>query len=150
MSHTFTQLTVHAVFGTKERRAVIPEAIQPRLHPYMAAALNDGFGMSREVGGTADHVHVLFDLDKNVSVADSMRHVKSVSSGWVHNTFPELREFGWQPGYGAFSVSASAISEVSQYIRDQPEHHKKGSFEQEFRALLAKYGISYDERFLWR
>lgn len=150
MSHTFTQLTVHAVFGTKDRRDLITPPLQTRLHPYMMETLNNGFGLAREIGGTANHAHMLFDLDRNVSVAECMRQVKSVSSGWVHATFPDLRDFGWQEGYGAFSVSASRMGKVADYIRNQEEHHRKGSFEEEFRTLLGKYGIQYDPQFLWK
>jgi len=150
MSHTFTKLTVHSVFGTKDRRELITPPLQARLYPYMMEVLNDGFGLAREIGGAADHTHMLFDLNRDRSVAECMRQVKSVSSGWVRATFPDLRHFGWQEGYGAFSVSSPRMEMVADYIRTQEEHHKKRSFEQEFRALLDKYGVQYDPQFLWK
>lgn len=150
MSHTFTQLTVHAVFSTKERRKLIPAAHAKRIHAYMASLINDRFGFTREIGGSADHVHILFDIKQVESVADCMEAVKSVSSGWVHDTFAGLRDFAWQEGYGAFSVSASSIPRVRAYLRGQEEHHKARPFEDEFKALLKRHGIQYDERYLWK
>ncbi len=150
MSHTFTKLSVHAVFSTKDRVELITPPLSDRLHPNMKRFIDYGFGLTRQIGGTANHSHVLFDLNPNVSVAECMRHVKSVSSGWVHNVFPNMAHFGWQPGYGAFSVSSSGIGEVQDYIMDQEEHHRTGGFEREFRALLEKHGIPYDPQFLWK
>ncbi|MBM4037935.1 MAG: IS200/IS605 family transposase [Planctomycetes bacterium] len=150
MSHTFTQLTVHAVFSTKERRRLIPADHAKRIHGYMATLINNRFGFAREIGGTPDHVHILFDIKQVECVADCMEAVKSVSSGWVHDTFPDLRDFAWQEGYGAFSVSASSIPRVRAYIRGQEAHHKTRSFEDEFKALLKRHGIQYDERYLWK
>ena len=150
MSHTFTQLTIHAVFSTKERRRLIPADHAQRIHGYIATRINSRFGFTRDVGGTADQVHVLFDIKQVESVADCMEAVKSVSSGWIHDTFPDLRDFAWQEGYGAFSVSASSIPRVRAYIRGQEAHHATLSFEDEFRALLKRHGTQCDERYLWK
>jgi len=150
MSHTFTQLTVHAVFSTKGRRNLLPDAHRGRILRYMATIINNRFGFTREIAATANHVHILFDIKQAECVADCMEVVKSVSSGWVHKTFPALRDFAWQEGYGAFSVSASAIPRVAAYLRGQEAHHRKRSFEDEFLALLRKHGVQFDERFLWK
>ena len=150
MSHTVTQLTYHAVFSTKERVNLITAELCPRLYPYMASIINNGMGRMRELGGTPNHVHILFDLHQSMAVADAIRDIKSVSSGWVHDTFPRFRDFGWQGGYGAFSVSASAITRVASYIQDQEEHHRRRTFEEEFVAFLDKHGIEYDPRYLWK
>ena len=150
MSHTFTKLTVHAVFSTQNRLRLIRDDRSERIHAYLASLINDGFGFAREVGGTDDHVHILFDFKQTVTIADCMRDVKSVSSGWVHETFPDLWDFAWQEGYGAFTVSASAIPRVKEYIRNQAQHHRKRSFKEEFVALLDKHGVEYDPRYLWK
>jgi putative transposase len=150
MSHTYTQLTYHVVFSTDGRRALISERVRAKLHAYLGAAINDSFGRVRRVGGTADHVHMLLDLHQSHAIADCLRVVKSNSSAWVHETFPRLRDFAWQEGYGAFSVSASAISRVATYIETQEEHHRRVSFREEFIALLERHGIEYDEKYLWR
>ncbi len=149
MSHTFTQLTCHAVFATKGRREMIKDRLRPRLYPYIIAAINNQLGHAREIGGTANHLHILLDLHQSVAVADAIRVIKSVSSGWVHDAFPDLRDFAWQEGYGAFSVSASVAARVKAYIQGQEEHHRRRSFEEEFVALLKKHGIAYDPAHLW-
>ncbi|HPD15547.1 MAG TPA: IS200/IS605 family transposase [Planctomycetota bacterium] len=149
MSHTFTQLTCHAVFATKGRREMIKDRLRSRLYHYLVSTINNQLGFAREVGGTANHLHVLFDVHQSVAVADAIRVIKSVSSGWIHETFPDLRDFAWQEGYGAFSVSASLAFRVRAYIQGQEEHHRRRSFEDEFVALLKKHGIAYDPAHLW-
>jgi REP element-mobilizing transposase RayT len=103
-----------------------------------------------EIGGVADHIHILLSLPPTTSVSKAMQLVKGGSSKWVHETFPEQWRFGWQVKYGAFSVSVSQLEKTMRYIRAQEEHHKKLSFEQEFLALLKKHRIAYDERYLWQ
>ena len=149
MSHTFAQLTIHAVFSTKKRVPLLKGEHLQRVHGYLATLINDELGMARQVGGTADHVHALFDLKPTVALSDCMRKVKSVSSGWIRGTLPEIWDFAWQPGYGAFSVSASLIRQVKEYVRDQERHHRKRSFTDEFILLLQRHGIEYDPRHLW-
>jgi REP element-mobilizing transposase RayT len=117
--HTFTQLTYHAVFGTKGRLPQIGEDLRARLYPYLGALINNNQAFARQIGGMPDHLHILFDLHQTVAVADFLRELKSVSSGWVHQAFPELLDFGWQGGYGAFTVSASRIARVKRYILNQ-------------------------------
>ena len=149
MSHTFTQLTDHVVFSTKERVELISPGLRARLYPYILTTINNQRGFARQIGGTADHVHILFDLHQSVALADCVRDIKSASSGWIHDTFPELRDFAWQEGYGAFSVSASAIPRVKSYIENQERHHRVRSFQDEFIALLDRHGIEYDPRHVW-
>jgi REP element-mobilizing transposase RayT len=143
-------LTYHVVFSTDGRRALISERVRAKLHAYLGAAINDSFGRVRRVGGTVDHVHILLELHQSHAIADCLRVVKSNSSVWVHETFPRLRDFAWQEGYGAFSVSASAISRVATYVETQEEHHREMTFRDEFIALLDRHGIEYDEKYLWR
>ncbi len=100
-------------------------------------------------GGVDDHVHLLCDLHPAVAVSDFVRSVKSTSSGWMHRGFSQLKDFAWQQGYGAFTVSASALASVRRYVRDQERHHRHLGFEEEFRQLLAKHGIEFDERYLF-
>ena len=102
-----------------------------------------------EIGGVADHVHLLVSLRPTMDVAKAMQLIKGGSSKWVHETFPVVREFAWQKKYGAFSVSVSQLDVVRRYIRGQEEHHRTVSFQDEFVALLKKHGIDYDERYLW-
>ena len=150
MSHTYVQLTYHTVFSTSGRRALISDRVRPKLHAYMGGAVNKSFGRIRRVGGTVDHVHLLLDLHQSNAVADCLRVIKANSSAWVHETFPDLRDFARQEGYGAFLVSASAIPRVATYVETQEEHHRACSFRDEFIALLERHGVEYDETYLWR
>ena len=102
-----------------------------------------------EIGGVADHVHILLSLPSTLSIAKAMQLIKGGSSKWVHESFPEHRLFGWQVKYGAFSVSVSQLDKTVQYIQRQAEHHRKMTFQEEFLALLKKHRINYDERYLW-
>jgi putative transposase len=141
--HTYSRFLVHVAFGTKDRQARIKAEFRERLYRYMAGVAKDEFGRLIEVGGTEDHVHVhvLVSLRTDVSVATAMRKLKSLSSGWVHATFPDEAAFGWQPGYGAFSVSESNAESVVRYIRNQKKHHERQTFSEESAALLRKHGI---------
>ena len=101
-------------------------------------------------GGTSDHAHLLISAHPQSSVADLMRCVKTNSSKWIHQTFPNLAAFAWQAGYAAFSVSHSNRAQVQSYIRQQEEHHRSMSFEEEFVEFLRRHGVHYDERYLWQ
>jgi putative transposase len=99
-------------------------------------------------GGIDDHIHLLIEINKDVSVSEAVRLIKSNSSKWMHETFPG-KEFGWQSGYGAFSVSKSVIPKVTEYIRNQEEHHRKMSYAEELKKFLDEYGFAYDKRYMW-
>jgi REP element-mobilizing transposase RayT len=100
-------------------------------------------------GGMPDHVHLLVSLNRQISVADTLRVVKASSSRWVHETFPALSGFAWQVGYGAFAESFSHLDRVQAYLSQQAEHHRQTTFQEEFLAFLQRHGIEYDERYLW-
>jgi REP element-mobilizing transposase RayT len=102
-----------------------------------------------EIGGMADHVHILLSLPSTLTIAHAMQLLKGGSSKWVHGTFPDQKLFRWQVKHGAFGVSVSQLDKTIQYIRDQEKHHQKISFQEEFVALLKKHRIEYDERYLW-
>ena len=139
----------HCVFSTKERRPLITPELQERLWPYLGGIARQNEMKAIEIGGVADHVHMLLSLPSTLSIAKAMQLIKGGSSKWVHDSFPEHRLFGWQVKYGAFGVSVSLLDKTIQYIRNQAEHHRKMTFEEEFLALLKKHGIAYDERYLW-
>jgi len=139
----------HCVFSTKERRPLIPPQLQERLWPYLGGIARQNEMKAIEIGGVADHVHLLLSLPSTLSVAKAMQLVKGGSCKWVHDTFPEHRVFGWQVKYGAFSVSVSQLDKTIEYIQRQAEHHQRMTFKEEFLALLKKHGIACDERYLW-
>ena len=146
---SYTKLSYHCTWSTKNRVAALYDDMRDRLHSYIARIINDEYGFAREVDGVDDHVHVLCDLKPNFKVSDVLGKLKAKSSGWIHREFPNLNDVSWQAGYGAFTVSASAVPDVARYIRNQKKHHKSMSFEEEFRALLEKHGIEFDDRYLF-
>jgi REP element-mobilizing transposase RayT len=143
MAHTYTSNLVHCVFSTKERRPLVPAGRLGELHAYFhGIAKGEGFPLLG-AGGTANHAHLLFALPASIALAQAVQKLKGGSSRWLG------RGFGWQEGYGAFSVSPSQVPKVKAYIRNQREHHRKRSFEDEFIALLRKCGIPYDPRYVF-
>jgi REP element-mobilizing transposase RayT len=140
----------HYVFSTKDRRPQITPALGERLWPFLGGIARQNKMKAIEIGGVADHVHLLLSLPSTMAIAKAMQLIKGGSSKWVHETFPEHRTFEWQDEYGAFSVSASRLDSVVAYIRGQEEHHRKQTFQEEFVALLKRHGVEYDEKYLWR
>ena len=149
MPHTFACLLVHVVFSTKDRAPDLPPELATRLFPYMGGIVRECKGTALIVNGPADHVHLLLSIPATVSVADLLRVLKTNSSRWVHEQFPERKGFGWQTGYGAFTVSGSRLNDVRNYIASQEAHHRKVSFQEEFLTLLRKHGLEYDVRDVW-
>jgi putative transposase len=149
MPHTCTNLLVHFIFSTKQRRLLINSELERDLHAYLGGIIRQIGGTALCVNGAADHVHVRTRIPASHSVADVARLIKTNSSRWVHERWPERRLFAWQAGYGAFSVSESGAEAVRNYISHQQEHHIKRSFQEEFREFLKKNKIVVDERYLW-
>src|SRR4051812_28485594 len=139
----------HCVFSTKERRPFIRAELRERLWPFLGGIARQNEMKAIEIGGMPDHVHVLLSLPSTISIAKALQVIKGGSSKWVHDTFPEHRQFGWQAKYGAFSVSVSQLEKTIAYIKNQENHHRKVTFQEEFLALLEKHRIAYDERYIW-
>ena len=148
MSSTHLSLHYHLVFSTKNRVPNIAEAWRGRLHAYLGGVVRNVEGVPEAIGGVADHVHLLIGLRATARLADVVRDVKAVSSRWVHEEAGD-REFSWQEGYGAFTVSASQRDMVREYIAKQEEHHRKRTFQEEYVELLQRSGVEYDDRYLW-
>jgi REP element-mobilizing transposase RayT len=148
MGHTFSNLLIHVIFSTKGRRPLIGESFRQRLYEYIAGIAREEFGKALEIGGTDNHLHALRKIRADVPVADAMRKWKSLSSGWIHKSFPGT-EFEWQEGYSAFSVSESSSEKVVNYIKNQDKHHKKMTYEEEVLSLLKRHKIEYDPEHLW-
>ena len=140
MGHTYASNFIHCIFSTKERRPLIAPDRRSCLYAYFGGiAKGEGFSLI-EAGGAADHVHLLFLLPAKVPLSQAVQKLKGGSSRWMGP------EFGWQQGYGAFSVSPSQVPVVRRYIRNQQMHHRRRDFEQEFLALLRHCGVEYDAR----
>jgi len=150
MPSSYTCLHYHIVFSTKNRGQAITPDLQPRMFDYIGGIIANENGRLLAAGGVADHVHLLVFLSPQKALSDVMRVVKTNSSKWVHQTFADHGDFGWQDGYGAFTVSASAVARVKDYIAAQPDHHRRVTFQEEFLALLERHGIEFDERYLWK
>ena len=148
MANTYISLYVHYVFTTTQRLPLIKPEIRKRLWAYMSQIAKRHRMRALSVGGTEDHVHILLSLPATVSVSKAIQLIKGASSKWISETFDGFGEFAWQEGYGAFSVSISAIEETIRYIGNQEIHHQKHSFKDEYLKFLDKHGVGYDERYV--
>jgi putative transposase len=148
MPHTYTNLLTHIIFSTKDRTPFIETDLRGELHAYMGGIVREMKGTAVIINGTSDHVHSLVCLPPSLPLSDAMRVLKTNSSRWLHEE-KGLARFGWQTGFGAFSVSPSNVQAVSAYIAHQEEHHRKVTFQEEFVSFLKKHGIRYDEQYLW-
>lgn len=148
MSRTFTNLLSHLIFSTKEREPFIDPKLRPEFYAYLGGLTKELKGKAYGINGDYDHVHMLVILPPVVSISEALRFIKSNSSGWVHDKWPR-KPFAWQPGYGAFSVSKSNVPAVMDYIGNQEAHHRRVTFQDEYRDFLRKHGIEFDERYLW-
>jgi REP-associated tyrosine transposase len=148
MPDSYTNLVYHIVFSTKDRRPLIKADHQVRLYDYIGGTIRAAGGISLELNGTEDHVHLLAKLRPDRALSDVLRDLKANATGRMHDVFPSLENFSWQRGYGAFSVSYSNVEEVRHYIARQKEHHQKISFRDEFIQFLRANGIEYDERYI--
>ncbi len=149
MPQSYTNLIYHIVFSTKNRQPLITDDVKSRLYDYIGGTIRKLGGIALAINGMDDHVHVLAKLRPDKSVSDVLRDLKANSSGWMHEVFPELKYLSWQNGYGAFTVSASQIENVKEYITNQEKHHRKiGSFRDEFIKLLRANEIEFDEKYL--
>ncbi len=149
MAHTFTTLHSHVIFSTKDRSPYLDDEIRGRVFAYMGGIVREMHGTAAIINGVSDHVHMLVQLPAEVSLAECLRVVKSNSSRWVHETWPDRKKFAWQSGYGASSVSTSNVPVVTRYIHGQEEHHKRVSFRDEFISFLRKNAISFDPEHFW-
>lgn len=148
MGSTLCCHLVHVVFSTKNREAFITDALASRLHAYLCGIARNRQCEPIAVGGIEDHVHLLVALHSSIALSDFVRDLKSNSSRWMHEE-AGVPAFGWQTGYGAFSVSKSNADVVIAYINNQREHHKARDFRDEYESLLRKHGVEFDERYVF-
>ena len=144
--HSFTNCLLLCVWATKERRPLITSDLQPRLWSYLGGIARENKMKALAVGGVADHVHALISLPSTLSIAKAVQLLKGNSSKWIHETFPMSRDFEWQEGYGAFSIGISGMADTTDYIHNQPEHHRIRSFAEEMTLFLNRHGMEYNER----
>ena len=149
MPQSLAKAYLHAIFSTKNREPLLADAWREELFGVLGGAANNLGCQSLTVGGVADHVHMMFQLGRTITIADAVGRIKSSSSAWVNQTRGLPTLFRWQAGYGAFSVSQSAVEAVREYIRRQAEHHRTVTFQDEYREWLRRYGMEWDERYVW-
>jgi REP element-mobilizing transposase RayT len=150
MPQSLAKIIVHAVFSTKDRRPFLRDkSLRDELHHYLGGILINHDCQPIIVGGVEDHVHILSTLSRTVEAAEMVKEVKRGSSLWLKTKGPDLNDFAWQNGYGIFSVGFSQIPSARDYIAGQEEHHRKVSFQDEYRELLRRYEIEFDERYVW-
>jgi REP element-mobilizing transposase RayT len=150
MPQSLAKILIHTVFSTKNRQPFFKDrALREESHRYIGGILAKLDCQPLIVGGVEDHIHFLCTLSRTCTVADMVKEVKRASSLWVKTKSSGLDDFSWQNGYGAFSIGASQTETVRRYIAGQEEHHRRISFQDEFRELLRRYGIEFDERYVW-
>jgi REP element-mobilizing transposase RayT len=149
MPQSLAKNLIHLVFSTKHREPLLADAVRPALQAYLATVFKNLQSPVLALNSVADHVHILFSLHRTVALSIVVEDAKKSSSKWLKTQSPDLASFAWQAGYGAFSVSESAVETVTRYIDTQAEHHRKVTFQDEFRAFLTKHNLEYDERYLW-
>lgn len=149
MPQSLASLHIHLVFSTKNRERVINDDIRPHLHAYMARVLQNLGATPVLINSVEDHVHLLFDLGRTTSVSKAVEEVKKSSSKWIKTQGAEFARFAWQAGYGAFAVSESNVDSVRTYVANQREHHRKKTFQEEYRQFLERHRIPFDEKYVW-
>lgn len=149
MPQSLANLYVHLIFSTKDRYPFLAEEVRPDVHAYMATVLANLNSPAVLINSMPDHVHVLFNMGRTVSLAQVVEDVKKSSSRWMKTQGSGFTKFSWQAGYGAFSVSESNTPKVANYIRNQEEHHRVKSFQDEYREFLVKHQVAFDERYVW-
>ena len=149
MPQSLARLHIHLIFSTKNRENLITDVVRSPLHAYMATVLQNLGCHPVLINSVGDHVHLLFDLARTVAVSQAVEDVKKSSSKWIKTQGPGFGGFAWQSGYGAFAVSESNTEAVRKYIANQEEHHRRKTFQEEYREFLDKHQVPYDEKYVW-
>jgi len=149
MSQSLSNVLLHLVFATKNRQAWIDPEIEQELFPYLATICKELGSPAHKIGGADDHVHIACSLARTETIAKLLSAIKANSSKWIKGKGSQYEKFAWQNGYGAFSIGQSQLDSLRTYIGNQRDHHRRESFQDEFRKLLTKYQVEYDERYVW-
>lgn len=149
MGQSLVKNYLHIVFSTKYRQALIQEPVENELYSYLGGICRNLECLPIKIGGYTDHIHILCLLSKKIALMKLLEEVKSHSSKWIKTKGEDYKNFYWQDGYGAFSVNPAEVEVVIQYIADQKNHHRKKTFQDEYRDYLKEYEVEYDERYVW-
>ncbi|MBT6936179.1 MAG: IS200/IS605 family transposase [Candidatus Marinimicrobia bacterium] len=149
MPQSLSYILIHLVFTTKNRYPCLDDLIRPKLYAYLSTVARDMGCECYRVGGMADHVHLAIRLSRTLTSAKLVEKLKTASNKWLKTQTDELKNFEWQNGYGVFSVGPSDLDALTHYIDNQEEHHQTLTFQDEYRSFLKKYGVEFDERYVW-
>jgi putative transposase len=149
MPQSLSLLIAHLIFSTKGRRPFLNTEIRGPLHAYLATLARNADCHCYRVGGREDHVHLAIALPRTAAIADLVRHLKASSSNWLKTQSIDIKDFSWQRGYACISISPKDVDALVDYIDRQEEHHRKRTFQEEYRMFLDKYGMEYDEAYVW-
>ena len=149
MPQSLANIYVHLIFSTKDRVPFLTKNLRPDLHSYTATVLANLNSPAVLINSVEDHVHILFNMGRTVSLAQVVEEVKKASSKWIKTQGEGLAKFAWQSGYGGFSVSESNVPKVTDYIQKQEEHHRVKTFQEEYRDFLKKHHIEFNEQYVW-
>lgn len=149
MAQSLASILIHIIFSTKRRRPFIQSEIINDLHRYIAGITKAYGSHALEIGGVEDHVHLLISLPRTLSLSKLVEEIKKGSSKWIKTKGEIYKDFGWQNGYGAFSIGQSNFAALKNYIQNQRAHQQKVSFQDEYRSFLKKYELAFDEKYVW-
>jgi putative transposase len=149
MPQSLARVLIHLIYSTKNRERVLAESIREELHRYTAGILRELGSPALGINSVEDHIHIVFTLGRTRSISEVVEEVKTGSSKWIKTKAPEFSNFHWQAGYGAFSISQSNLDDVLKYVANQQDHHRRKTFQDEFREFLKRYQIEYDEKYVW-
>jgi len=150
MANTFTQIHIHAVFAVQNRMSLIQKSWQTQLYKYIITIIQKHGHKILSIGGMPDHIHILFGFRPTQALSNLIREVKRDSSEWINKEKLVIGKFSWQEGYGAFSYSKSHVTQVTKYIEQQEEHHKKKTFIDEYKKILKDFDLEYDEQYIFK
>ena len=149
MPQSLSLVIVHVIFSTKDRVPLLDTDVRPRLHAFLATVARNAGCEACRVGGIADHVHLAVRLSRTITIAELVETLKTSSSKWLKTQSPAQAAFAWQRGYGCFSVGPTDLQALCEYVDRQEEHHQRRTFQEELRVFLEKYGVEYNEAYVW-
>jgi REP-associated tyrosine transposase len=149
MPQSLSKVILHIIFSTRNHEQWLDSDVRPRMHAYLATICRDVDANFVRVDRIADHVHIVTTLPRTLSQAQLIEQIKKTSSKWIKEFNARYHRFFWQRGYGAFSVSPSQLAAGLEYVNKQREHHRRGTFQEEYRELLRKHRVDFDERHVW-
>jgi REP element-mobilizing transposase RayT len=144
MPHSFNKIWIHAIWSTKDRLPLIELTVEQKIHSFISDQFLEQGCPIRIINGMSNHIHCLFSLNPQKSIADIIKQIKGSSSHFINQNNLITEKFAWQTGYAAYSVSESVVDKVFHYIKNQKEHHQKKTFEQEYNEFLKIYGLNKD------